>query len=42
MLLSWLKREITVPTPQFLIPVVLDLSYCGKLSATKLHMAVYQ
>ena len=42
MFLSWLKREIIVPTHQFLIPVVVDLSYCDKLSATKLYMAVYQ
>ena len=34
MLLSWLKRESRAPTSQFLIPVVLNLSYCDKLSAT--------
>ena len=28
MLLSWLKRKIIAPTPQFLITVVLDLPYC--------------
>ena len=42
MLLSWLKREIRAPIPQFQIPVVVDRSYCDKLSARKLHMAVCQ
>ena len=35
MLLSWLKRDITASPLQFLIPVVLDLSYCDKLSALR-------
>ena len=40
MLLSWLKREIIAPTPRFLIPVVLDPSYCDKMTAMELCILI--